>query len=300
MKIKKFGKLLSESFGLLKVNQPLLLGAATSFFTLFSLAPIIIIIINVLSLYFQREEISMRLYERLQLEFGPGTADQIHKIVDNFRNQASSKWITIGGSIFLVFVSTTLFHVIRQALHHIWNIRIKKSSQFIYNIKQRSKSLILIFIGGLLFVASLFADTAVAVLRNYLDQLVPSVDALIIMIVSILLSLFVVTLWFAILFKYLPDANLKGKDAIVGGFFTAILFNTGKYLLERFLVTDNLNDIFGTSASIMLLLLFIFYSSLIMYFGATFTMVYAREMGTEIRPNKNAELYTISAVDYNE
>ncbi|UII31330.1 YihY/virulence factor BrkB family protein [Fulvivirga ulvae] len=296
MHIKKFGKILIDSFSLLKVNQPLLLGASTAFFTLFSLAPIIIIIINILSLYFQQEEISDQLYDRIEMQFGDGAAEEIRNIVNNFRDQASSIWITIGGSVFLIFVSTTLFHVIRQAFNHIWNIRIKKTHNFIYTLKQRTQSLLIIFAGGLLFVASLFADTAVAVLKSYLDELIPSVDALLIQGVSIILSLLVVTLWFTILLKYLPDAKLKGKDALVGGFFTAILFNIGKYVLGRFLITDNLNDIFGTSASIMLLLLFIFYSSLIMYYGAAFTRTYARAVGSDIKPKKNAEQYTVSVV----
>ncbi|GAA0893725.1 hypothetical protein GCM10009122_34040 [Fulvivirga kasyanovii] len=294
MHIKKIGQVFVDSYKLLKVNQPLLLGASTAFFTLFSLAPIIIIILNVLSLYFQQEEISDQLYSRIETLFGSGTSEEISNIVNNFRDQASSVWITIGGSVFLAFVSTTLFHVIRQAFNHIWNIRLKKTRNFAYTLKQRTQSLLIIFVGGLLFVASLFADTAVAVLEGYLDKIIPSVDALVIRGVSFILSLLVVTLWFTILLKYLPDARLKGKDAIIGGFVTAVLFNIGKYILGRFLITDNLNDIFGASASIMLLLLFIFYSSLIMYYGAAFTRTYARALGSDIQPKKNAELYTVS------
>ncbi|MBL6445596.1 YihY/virulence factor BrkB family protein [Fulvivirga sp. 29W222] len=286
--------MLLDSFKLLRANQPLLLAASTAFFTLFSLAPIIIIILNVLSLYFQKEEISDQLYNQIEAQFDNNTAEQIHNIVNNFRKQASSTWITIGGSIFLAFVSTTLFHVIRQAFNHIWNIRLKSKQNFAYTLKHRTQALLIIFVGGLLFVGSLFADTTVAVLKDYLDEIIPSVDAPLIRSISIVLSLIVVTLWFAILLKYLPDAQLKGKDAMIGGLFTAVLFNIGKYILGRFLITENFNDIFGTSASIMLLLLFIFYSSLIMYYGAAFTKVYIQTMSRNIIPKKNAELYTVS------
>lgn len=298
MSIKKFGNVLLKSFRLLKSNQPLLLAASTSFFTLFSLAPIIIIVINILSLYFQQEDISSQVYQRIETELGYGTAEQIQSIVDNFRDQASSIWITIGGSIFLIFVSTTLFHVISQAINHLWNIKVKKSAKFVYKLKQRSQALLLIFIGGLLFVASLFADTIMALMKDYLDQLIPSMNVLLIQILNILFSLVVVTLWFAILFKYLPHVILKTKDAFAGGFFTAVLFNIGKFLLGKFLITDNFNDIFGTSAAIMLLLLFIFYSSLIMYLGAAFTKVWADAYGTAIKPKKNADLYQIEVVKH--
>lgn len=297
MSLKRFIKILWASYKLLRSKQPLLLSSATAYFAIFSLAPTIIIVINVFSLYFQQEKISTQLYDRLQSEFGEDTADQINLIVNNFTSQFSSIWITIAGAIFLAFIATTLFQIIRQAINHLWNLRVTKSAKFLYNLKQRSKALLFIFIGGILFIASLLADTAVAVLNNYLDQLIPSVDAVIIKGVSSLVSVFVVTFWFALLFKYLPDASLRKKYALIGGFFTAVLFNIGKYLLGIFLVTDNIDDLFGASASIILLLLFIFYSSLIMYFGAAFTLIFARESGFKINPKKNAERYELSVID---
>lgn len=297
MWIKKIGRVIVQSFKQLKQTQPLVLASSTAFFTLFSAAPIILIILNILSLYFQQDVISTEVYERMQHLFGADTAEQILNIVENFRKQASSQWITIGGSVFLAFVATTLFHVIRQALNQIWNIRIKKTRKVTYNLRQRLSSFVLILVGGVLFLASMLTDTAIAVLGDYLDELIPSVDAIIILAVSELVSILIATLWFAILFRYLPSARIKDKYAIIGGFFTAILFDIGKFLLGRFLVTENINDIFGASASIMLMLLFIFYSSLIMYFGAAFTMLYARASGYNIIPRKNAEQYAITAIN---
>ncbi|MBL3656000.1 YihY/virulence factor BrkB family protein [Fulvivirga sediminis] len=290
-------KLFLSAFKCLRHNQPLLLGSSTAFFTVFSLPPIIIILVGILSLYFKQETLSEQLFNEIQKYFGSGTSKQINNIVQNFRNQASSTWIAIGGSLFLVFVSTTLFHVIRQALNRIWNIRIKTSKKLKYNLTQRLISFVLILVSGILFFGSLVADASVAVLKDYLDQLIPGVDSFIVMTVSYLLSLLSVTLWFAILFKYLPDAKIHGKTAIIGGAFTAILFNLGKYILTQFLVTDNINNIFGTSASVMVLFLFIFYCSMIMYYGAAFTKVYAEEMGDGIQPKKNAELYEITPIE---
>lgn len=298
MTLKQIGKVIMQAARQLKQKQPLLLASATAFFTLFSAAPIIIIILNISSLYLQHDVISSEMYQRIQGVFGTGTADQLRDIVDNFRKQASSPWITVAGSVFLAFVATTLLHVVRQALNQIWNIRIKKTRKIKHNLKNRISSFILIVIGGALFSASMFTDAAVALLGKYLDQIVPSVDALVVMGVNQLLSLIIATLWFAILFKYLPSARINGKYAIIGGLFTAILFDAGKFLLGRFLVTDNLNDLFGASASVMLLLLFIFYSSIIMYFGAAFTMMFAREAGHGIRPKKNAEMYEVTAIEH--
>ena len=296
MSIKKIWSIVRKSVKTLKSSQPLILGSATAFFTLFSLAPIIIITINVMSLYFKREMVSEKLYTKLATLFGQDTAVQFQSIADNFREQASSVWITIGGSIFLAFVSTTLFHVIRSAINQIWSVKIRPASRIGHNLRQRSEALVIIFVGGLLFAVSLFADTFITVLNNYMDRLVPSVDLALIKVVSFIVSLITVSLWFAILFKYLPDARLRGKDAIVGGLFTGVLFSIGKYILAKVLITDNLNNIFGASASVMLVLLFIFYSSIIMYFGAAFTKNWACECGSDITPKKNAEFYTIQSL----
>ena len=295
--LQNFFKMMVTAFNDFKRNQPLLLGSSTAFFTVFSLPPIIIILVGFLSIYFKQEMLSEHLFDEIEKYFGDGTSQQINNIVQNFRSKASSTWIAIGGSVFLIFVSTTLFHVIRQALNRIWNIRTKSGKKFKYNLTQRLISFILILVSGILFFGSLVADASIAMLRDYLDQLIPEVDAFIVMTISYLLSLSTVTLWFAILFKYLPDAKLNGKIAIYGGAFTAVLFNIGKYILGHFLVTDNINDIFGTSASIMVLLLFIFYCSMIMYYGATFTKVYADHVGKNIQPKKNAELYELTPVE---
>lgn len=297
MHIKKAGKVIVESFRVLKGSQPLLLASSTAFFTLFAAAPIIIIVFNILSLYFQQDTISTEAYQRIESWFGVDTAHQISDIVDNFRQQASSKWITIGGSIFLAFVATTLLHIVQQAFNQIWKIRIRKSRKISHNIKQRLTAFALILVGGVLFSVSILTDAAIAILKDYLDQIIPSVNVLVIRGVNELISLLIATLWFAILFRYLPSARIKGKYAIIGGFFTAILFDIGKFVLGRLLMTDNMNDIFGASASIMLLLLFIFYSSLIMYFGAAFILVYIREKGHNIKPKKNAEHYELTGIE---
>ncbi|ELR73896.1 Ribonuclease BN [Fulvivirga imtechensis AK7] len=291
MNIKKAGKIIAKSFHVLKRSQPLLLASSTAFFTLFASAPILIILFNILSLYFRQDTLSTEAYQHMAGWFGVDTADQIRNIADNFRKQASSKWITIGGSIFLAFVATTLLHIIRQAFDQIWKIRLKKSRKIQHNIKQRLSAFALILVGGILFSISILTDAAITLLKDYLDQIIPSVNALVIRGVNELISLLIATLWFAILFRYLPNARIKSKYAIIGGFFTAILFDIGKFLLGRLLITDNLNNIFGASASIMLLLLFIFYASLIMYFGAAFVLVYMKEKGHHIQPKKNAERY---------
>lgn len=295
--IKNIPFLFKTSFNVLQKNNPLLLGSSTAFFAVFATTPIIILVVNILSLYFKSERISTQVFDKMAEIFGESTAMQVETFVTNFMSLGSSPWITVIGTIFLIFVATTLFAVIKQALNRIWNIRVntgKKKLQ--YNLLQRGRAFLIILIGGALFLITLLFDTIINLLKDYIDILVPEVNAFIIQSISGLLSLIIVSFWFGILFRYIPDARTKWPVLRVGAVVTGILFTIGKYLLGIFLVGGNLGNIFDASASIILFLLFVFYSSIIMYFGAAFTLVYADFTQRNIQPKKYAERYEMTAV----
>ena len=156
--------------------------------------------------------------------------------------------------------------------------------------------ILLILSIGFIFIISLLLDTSVAFLQGYLDQLIPSVDTIVIRTVNIIFSILVVTAWFTILYKILPDAVVHWKVAIVGGLHTAVLFTIGKWILGYLLNYSNMVTIFGTFASVLFILLFIFYSSLILYYGAAFTYGYASATDRPIKPRKNSENYEVKVV----
>lgn len=293
--------LIKKSFTVLQKNNPLLLSSATAYFTVFATAPIIILIINILSLYFKSERISQQLFNRIAELFGQGTASQIETFVANFREMGSSGWITVIGTVFLIFIATTLFNVIKQALNRIWNIRINPRRKLRYGLRERARAFIIILIGGILFLVSILFDTIVNFLNPYLDVLIPEVDGLIMQFVSGLLSLIIVSFWFGVIFRYIPDARTSWPVLRVGAVVTGILFTIGKYILGIFLINGNIGNIFDASASIILFLLFVFYSSMIVYFGASFTLVYADYTNRNIRPKKYAERYEMTALkDHDE
>lgn len=279
------------------MNNPLLLASSTAFFAVFATTPIIILVVNILSLYFKTDRINDQVFDKMADLFGQSTAMQVETFVQNFQNLGSSEWITVIGTVFLIFVATTLFNVIKQALNRIWNIRLSTSKKkFKYNLLQRGRAFVIILIGGVLFLITMLFDAVVNLLKNYIDILIPEVNAFIIQSISGLLSLIIVSFWFGILFRYIPDARTKWPVLRVGALVTGILFTIGKYLLGIFLVGGNLGNIFDASASIVLFLLFVFYSSIIMYFGASFTLVYADYTNRNIKPKKYAERYTMTAV----
>jgi membrane protein len=281
--------ILRSTYRLLGKNDPLTLSAATAFFTTFAISPIIIILVNVLTLYFNKESIRPQLFSKIAAIFGQETAIDIESIVNNFRSLESNIWITIAGSLFFFFVATTLLSVVRRAIHKIWNIRQKSGRELGYGLKERAVETGMILLIGALFLFALFLDTSISIFRDYLHEILPQVHTTLIRVLNIIFSITVITLWFTMVFKLLPEARVQWKVAFTGGLFTGILFSLGKFVMGKFLIHGRVASIFGASASFALLLLFIFYSSFILYFGAAFTHEYARANNRPIHPGRLAE-----------
>src|SRR5688500_9421005 len=228
---KEVRGIFKDAFVQLRRNEPLILASATAFFTLFSLAPIMIILVNILGIIFRNDKITEALFEPLQKVFGAETSEQIRAIVENVKSVAGDWYITAGGFIFLVFVATNLLNIVKKAINQLWRIRKSASRKIRYTLRERLIGILLILSIGFIFIISLLLDTSVAFLQGYLEQLIPSVDTILIRTVNIIFSILVVTAWFSILYKILPDAIVHWKVAIVGGLHTAVLFSIGKWVM---------------------------------------------------------------------
>ena len=296
VKPKQITTIFKNAFVQLRRSEPLILASATAFFTLFSLAPIMVILASILSMIFRNSKISESLFQPLQRVFGAETSEQIQTIVGNVKSVAGDWYITVGGFIFLLFVATNLLNIIKKAINQLWRIRKSTSRRIKYTLRERSIAILLILSIGFIFIISLLLDTSVAFLQGYLEQLIPSVDTFLIRTVNIFFSILVVTAWFTIVYKILPDAIVHWEVAIVGGLLTAVLFTIGKWILGYLLNYSSMVTIFGAFASVLFILLFIFYSSLILYFGAAFTHAYANLAGRPIKPRKHSVNYEVKTV----
>ena len=292
--------MLKRSFIELSQNDPLRMAGATAFFTTFALPPILIIITQVLGLVFNPNNISRQLFATLSDIVGPQSVQQIIDTLLAFRKLAQNWFITIGGFLFLVFVATTLFKIIKSSINQIWKIKVFEKRGVWKSLGSRVKSVAVILVAGLLFVIGLLAEAMQAYLGKYIFELSPMLATYYKGILNYLLSITIVTVWFAIVFRYLPDGRPIWKVAFTGGLVTSVLFNIGKLVLGWLLTYSNLNTVYGTSGSIVLLLLFVFYSSLILYFGATFTKVWALHHGMPIMPRPYAQHYQLAEVDYKQ
>ncbi|MBS1600449.1 MAG: YihY/virulence factor BrkB family protein [Bacteroidetes bacterium] len=285
-KALKIFSILKHAFLEFKANDPLRMAGATAFFTTFALPAVLIILIQSFGLILTPKFMSRQLLQGLADLVGTSTATELHKTLINVRKLSRNWYIAIGGFIFLIFVATTLFTVIRDSLNQLWKIKMKDAGIAI-SLLNRAKSFAAILLAGVLFMAVLLGEGLLDFLKHYFpgqfeDGLL--LDGFLKQIISTI----VVSIWFAILFKFLPDGRPSWKTTYAGALFTGILFTCGKLILQWLLTYSNMQTIYGASTSSVLILLFVFYSSFIFYYGACFTKAWAEYHEKAIEPKKHA------------
>jgi membrane protein len=289
-KVMDFVKINRDAFTLLKRTEPLILSSSTAFFTTFSLSPILILIVSLFGLYFTSEKISNQLFGKIGATVGYETAKDIQVIVDNFMKVETTWLLTTAGMLFFVFIATTLLSVVKINIHKLWRIR-HRPHNLTHRFRERMALLSIVLLTGALIVVSVLIDSSLAISLDYLQTIVPNAGIVVIHILNGLFSLIVVTIWFTLIFKLLPEARVDWEVAFNGAFLTALLFTGGRVILGKILVHARIASIFGASASFALLLLFIFYSSFILYYGAAFTHEYAEYLERHICAGKHAHEY---------
>jgi membrane protein len=292
-----FFRLLRDAMTELLKNDPLRMAGATAFFTTFALPPILVILIQTLKLILNPDRIRAELFRSLSDIVGPEAVHQLTDVLDALRKLAQNWWITLAGFIFLLFVATTLFKVIKNSLNQVWKIRPVRKQGVFKTFGSRGRSVVVILVAGLLFVIGLFAEGVQAFIGNYIFEVSPLLSVYFNTTLSYFMSVLIVTLWFAIVFRYLPDGRPAWRIALAGGLVTALLFTFGKVILHWLLTYSNINTLYGTSAAIVLLLLFVFYASLILYYGAAFTKLWGIYRGDPIPPLPHAMHYRLIEAD---
>lgn len=284
--------LLRDSLREFLKNDPLRMAGATAFFTTFALPPILVIIIQSLKYIVGPDVVRSRLFAKLTETLGHEAALQMAGVLQAFRRMAANWWITIGGFIFLLFVATTLFRVIKNSINQIWKIRPVGKTSAGKTLVSRFRAVVVILFAGVLFVIGLLAESAQVFIGKYLLQLSPLLSTYFNTVISSVMSVLITMCWFAIVFRYLPDGKPKWRIAWIGGLLTSLLFMLGKIILHVMLTYSSINNFYGASASIVLLLLFVFYSAMILYYGASFTKIWALHQEQPIRP-------VVGSVHYN-
>lgn len=298
--VKELSKILILSFSEFKRNEPLRLAGATAFFTTFALPPILIILVQIIGLVFNIQDLRNKFFVQLAATLGKQSAAQVQATFAGFTSLAKNWMITVGGFIFLMFVATTLFKVIKDSLNQLWNVRAETKIPFTLQLQTRAVSMLVILLAGVLFIGGMLTEGVVSLFRRYTGELPVPTASFLSMVINHIISVSIVTAWFSILFKLLPDAKVSWKVVFAGGLFTGILFTAGKIIIRYALSFGNLKNIFGASSSLVLLLLFVFYSSFILYYGACFTKVFAAFIQEPIMAGDHAVKYKMVEVKSTE
>jgi membrane protein len=288
--------LLRKSFDEFRKNDPLRMAGATAFFTTFALPAVLIILIQVFGLVLNPHFMSRQLFINLGEVVGRNTAVELHKTLFNVRLLFRNWYEATLGFLFLIFVATTLLKVIKDSLNQLWNIRTVEKMGFRFTLLTRVKSFLVILIAGVLFLVVLLAEGGLDIVQKTAHGTVVQHGVLAKSFVREVILLLMMMVWFSMLFKFLPDAKPSWKTVIAGAFFTAFLFTIGKLLLQWVLSYNSMQTIYGASTSSVLLLLFVFYSAFIFYYGACFTKMWAEIHNKPIPPARHAEKYEWSHV----
>jgi membrane protein len=295
--IKILLDLMKRSFVELKANDPLRLAGATAFFTTFALPAILIIFIQLFGLFVDPQKISSDLIERLANVLGNTSAMQIKSTLEGFRSLSQNWYVTLCGFIFLMFVATTLFAIIKNSLDQIWAIKVRINPGMAFNLKSRLRSLVIIILAGFLFLLGLFIEGFQTYLAHYLKEFWPAGSMYFIWTINEVIFVIIVTIWFTNLFRFLTAGRPRFDHALAGGFFTGILFTIGKIILRYLMGYSNISTLYGASGSMVLILLFVFYSSLIFYYGGCFVKVLSDEYNAPIRPVKQAFAFELLEIE---
>jgi membrane protein len=280
--------MMRTSFALLKLNDPLRMGAATAFFATFALPPILIIFTQFFRFVVDPTELSSELIDRLGHILGTSSAQQVEGVLVAVSGLSHKWYITFFGFIFLMFVATTLFDVIKNSLGQIWDIRVMPKPGVGFRLKYRLRSLVIIFLAGALFLVGLFLESFQAIMGNYIDQIWGGGGWFFNHLINELVFVVALTIWLAFLFRFLTLGRPTWKISFKGSLFTAILFTIGKWILGYLLIGSNISIIYGASGSMVLIMLFVFYSAMIFYYGGCFVKVLSDSYDAPIRPVKKA------------
>lgn len=281
MSLAELFGLLRETFSEWRADNASRLGASLAFYSLFSMAPLLIIVISIAGLVFGQEAAQGRVVGELQGLVGPEAAQSIESIIENARRPATSVTTALAGIIALLAGAAGVFGQLQDALNIIWEAPPSPERTIPKLIQDRFLSFTMLLGTGFLLLVSLVASAALAALNDSLARLI-AIPTPVLQVVNIIVSFGVVTLMFAMIFKVLPDVKIAWADVWIGAAATALLFTIGKFLIGLYLGKSSTASTYGAAGSLVTVLLWVYYSAQILFLGAEFTQVYAKRYGSRL------------------
>jgi membrane protein len=276
--------LLSETYREWNADNAPTLGAALAFYTAFSLAPLLIVIIVVAGFIIGQAEIQAEILRQVQEQVGPQGARAVKMMLHAAFRHGSGLPTAIGIGV-LLYGATRVFVVLRHALNLMWGVKRSPSLDLRELVTEQLLSFVMVLAVGLLLVLSMLFSTGLAAAGRFLGSVLP-IPVGVFQAANFIFSICFITLLFTVIFKVLPDVKIAWSDVWIGAALTAALFTLGNFLLGWYLAKSSVSSAYGAASSLAVLLLWVYYCAQILFLGAEFTQVYANRYGSKVQPGR--------------
>ena len=269
-------------------NKVAKLSGSLAYYTLFSMAPLLVVTISLCGIFLGKDAIEGKIYGQLEGFMGRDTALQLQQIIRNVSIEGQNKIAAIISIVTLVIGATTVFAEIQDSINSIWGLKPKPQKGWLKFLEDRFLSFSVLISLGFVLLVSLAMSAIIEGLSSRLLASYPGATTVAFFIINHSITLVISVLTFAVIFKVLPDAKIKWKDVLAGAIITALLFMLGRFAISYYISKSNIGSVYGTAGSLVIILLWTYYSAMILYFGAEFTKAYAIKYGSKIYPSEYA------------
>jgi membrane protein len=290
-------EILIDSIKALGKNDSATFAASTAFYTIFSLPALLIIILNIASVILNEETVKEELLAQVTKMMGEESATTVNGVIENVAISGQTFYAQVIGISILVFSATTVFISLQNGINHIWHIRSKPEKGLLKFVINRVLSFSMVASIGFLLLVSLLADAFIVIFLNYFSSIFDSETLRLASVINFLVTQSIFVLVFGLMYKILPDAKVKWKDVWLGAFVTMILFGFGKYLIGLYMGNADVGSYYGTAGSLVVVLIWVYYSVVIFLFGAQLTYFIAESVGGHVTPIKEAVKVMVIEID---
>ena len=289
-------KLLSATYTKWTADHAQGLGAALAFYAIFSLAPLLLIVIAIAGSVFGQEAAQGEIIGQIQGLVGEESAKAIQTMLEEARKPAAGIIATVVAIVLLFLGATGVFAQLQEALNIIWRVEAKPEQGMWKILKDRFISLLAVLGTGFLLLISLVISAALSAIGTTLEQFLP-VPGFLLQLINFLVSFAIVTLLFAMIYKLLPDRSIQWSDVWIGAIITSLLFTIGKFVIGVYLGKSDVGIAYGAAGSLVVMLMWVYYASQIFLFGAEFTAIYAHARGSKLAPSPQARMESLTKLN---
>ncbi len=287
-RLKVFWSLVKATYKRWDAIDPFAKSAVIAYYTLFSLPSLLMIVVTIAGNFFGREAVQGRIRNQIGDLIGNGSAEAVETMIANAALNDSSFFTIVFGVGALLFGATGAFFQLKRTMNDIWNVKEKKSTILVM-LKDRAISFGMILVIGLMLLISMVISATIGALSEYVEQIAPVLTAYALDVANVIFTFVFITVLFASIFKILPDINIRWKVTLFGASVTAGFFLVGEFLLGYYFGRSNPASVYGGASSVVLILLWVYYTCLISFFGACFTVEYALFIKEKVTPNEYSE-----------